>query len=140
MSTILGLLPILLFFIFPILSNLFSGEADVSRAPHVVFDQPAGIYTAERTMPEFKQKYFVNPADISNYSPAKLKKMDERVEVHFINKLSDECRVEMHDQNRIIDEANGWFSRDEAKIKLAKEMDLKACNRMTKLGLRRPQM
>src|SRR3569833_4508606 len=61
LSTIMGLMPILLLFIFPLLSSLFSGSSSQPAMPRMVFDAPEAPYTHGRMAKVTKVKYFITP-------------------------------------------------------------------------------
>jgi DnaJ family protein B protein 12 len=54
------------------LSSIFSGLAlSIPSTPSIAFDAPAPpLYTMERIMPNYKVKYYLNPADVQSYSPS----------------------------------------------------------------------
>ncbi|KAK3937340.1 hypothetical protein QBC46DRAFT_267758 [Diplogelasinospora grovesii] len=135
LSTILGLLPILLLFIFPLLSSLFSGAAQYDSTPSMVFDAPHPPFTQERVMPNFGVPYFLNPQDVKSYSPSKLHSLDKKAEVALVQRLRVECDNEMNHKQRLRDAAQGWFYQDPDKMEVANAYDMPACRRLQKLGV-----
>ncbi|KAJ9133238.1 DUF1977-domain-containing protein [Coniochaeta hoffmannii] len=134
-STIMGLLPILLLFIFPLLSSIFGGDS-TPAVPNMAFDFPQPpVYTAERTMPNLHVKYFVDPRDISGYSNYKLAQLDKTAEVNFVRRLKMECDNEVLMQRRLEQEARGWIYQDPVKMEVARNMDMPACRRIQSLGI-----
>lgn len=138
LSTILGLLPILLFFILPIISSLFSGESSTSASsPRMVYDNPLHPYTEHRTTPNFKVDYYVNPDEVASYSAKKLSKLDRDAEIHLKRHLQAECDNEMMYRQRLRDAAQGWFYQDPDKMALAETYTTPACDRLHTLQVRR---
>lgn len=130
----MGLLPIILLFLFPLLNSLFSGGSQPA-APSMVFDQPQPpVYTAERTIPNLDVKYYVNPADIAQYSNYKLSQLDRTAEVTLVRKLKTECEHEITRQHRLREAAQGWFFEDPEKMEIAENMKMPNCKRLMELG------
>lgn len=130
----MGLLPILLLFIFPLISSLFSGPAQ-PPAPSMVFDTPQPpLYTKERTIPEIGVKYYVNPNDIAHYSGYKLGQLDKTAEVTLVRQLRVGCEREMLHQQRLREAAQGWFFQDPDKMAQADNYKMPNCKRLMKLG------
>lgn len=137
-QTLLGLLPILLFFILPIISSIFSGDSSSSAAsPRMVYDNPLHPYTEHRTTPNYKVDYYVNPDEIASFSPSKLNKLDRKAEVHLMKHLESECENEMVYRQRLRDAAQGWFYQDPDKMALAETYTMPACDRLRSLKVRR---
>ena len=136
-STIIGLLPILLLVVWPILSSIFSGLASSTPAtPSMAFDEPhPPLYTMERTMPHFKVKYYLNPADVHAYNPSKLSSLDKRAEVVLVQQLRLKCENEMAHKQQLQNAAQGWFFQDPDKMEVANTFDMPACNRLNSLGV-----
>jgi DnaJ family protein B protein 12 len=137
-NTIVGLLPILLLFAWPILSSLFSTlfASTTPATPSMAFDEPnPPLYTMERTMPNLGVKYYVNPADVHSYSPSKLSSLDKRAEVVLVQQLRIRCENEMAHKQQLRNAAQGWFFQDPAKMELANAMDLPSCRRLNSLGV-----
>ncbi|KAB5582413.1 hypothetical protein GE09DRAFT_1049429 [Coniochaeta sp. 2T2.1] len=134
-STLMGLLPILLLFIFPLLSSIFGGDAPPAT-PNMAFDFPQPpVYTAERTMPNLNVKYFVDPKDVADYSKYKLGQLDKTAEVNYVRKLKMQCDNEILHQRRLEQEAQGWIYQDPVKMEVARNLDMPACRRLQQLGI-----
>jgi len=103
----------------------------------MVYDQPIPPYTARRSTPTFKVDYFVNPKDISGYSPSKLTQLDKSAESNLVRVLQNDCNAEEHTKQRMIDDAYGWIFPDQKKLDRANAYELKSCERLKKLGVRR---
>ncbi|OJJ03667.1 hypothetical protein ASPVEDRAFT_744919 [Aspergillus versicolor CBS 583.65] len=130
-ATFRQLLPLILLFVLPLLSSLFSGSA-TSSAPQYRFD-PVPPHTMKRTTPDIQIDYFLNPKDVSDFSSREFRNMDKKVEVDHVNKLRFECDSEIHARERMIQDAQGWFFPDVEKMKAARAMELKSCQQFEKL-------
>lgn len=127
-----GLIPLILLFIFPLLSSLFSGST-TPTGPSYRFDAAVPPHTLQRTTPKLHVNYFVNPRDVEDYSARSFRQLDHRVEVDYVTKLRYECENEVNAQDRLVQEAQGWFFSDVEKIKAARAMELKSCRRLESL-------
>ena len=128
------LLPILLLFVLPLLTSLFTGSS--SSAPEVLFHlSPPN--TLHRTTPRYRVNYYIDPVAVDGYSDRKLRQLDQAAEVKYINSLKYECQVEHSERNRMLEEAQGWFSVDETKLSEARAMPMRSCNRLSELGVSR---
>jgi DnaJ family protein B protein 12 len=136
-STIIGVLPLIILVVVPLLSSIFSGITSATpSAPSMAFDVPhPPLYTMERTMPNFKVKYYLNPADVESYNPSKLSTLDKRAEVLLVQELRIKCENEMAHKQQLQNAAQGWFFPDPAKMELANHYDMEACRRLRSLGL-----
>ncbi|TDZ27876.1 putative J domain-containing protein [Colletotrichum spinosum] len=135
LSTLMGLLPILLLFVFPLISSLFSGGSGPST-PGMSFEHPRNQYTMQRTMPTLKVPYFVNPADVDSYTKGKFNKLDRVAENHFVSTLQHECENELLTKQRKMEAASGWFFQDPEKMAQAKKHETPSCNRLKHFSLR----
>ncbi|KOS23249.1 putative J domain-containing protein [Escovopsis weberi] len=143
-QTLLGLLPILIFFILPILSSLFSGGGGGGgglfsgpSTPGMVYDRPEPPFTEGRTTPNLNVKYFVRPADVASYTKPKLNQLDRTAEVNLLRHLRNECDHELMHKQRLRDNAQGWFFYDEAKLAAAEAYPMPSCERLASLGVSR---
>lgn len=134
LAALTQLLPILLLFILPLLSSLFTGAA--SSEPDVLFNR-SPPHTLRRTTPRFQVNYYVDPQAVDDYSERKLRQLDQKAEVKYVNTLKYDCQVEHSERNRMLEEAQGWFSTDESKVRQARAMPMKSCNRLNELGVSR---
>lgn len=132
-QTLIGLLPILFVLILPLLSSLFSGDS-TPRGPKMTFDTAVPPYTMQRTTPNFKIRYFLNPTDVEGYNAAKLTSLDKQAENDYVQDLRYRCQNEQVAKDRLIQEASGLFFQDRAKIDRAHKMEMRACNRMDELS------
>jgi len=126
-STIAGLLPLLILLILPLLSSLFTGSDSTPAGPQIRFTGPQAPFTVHRQTPKLKVDYFVNPADVAEYTAYKFKKLDERAEIARVQQLRLECEDELQRRQRLVDAAQGWFFQDEAMMQQARSMELRSC-------------
>ena len=134
-QTVLGalsnLLPLLILFILPLLSSLFSSA--IPSGPSIHFqDNPPN--TMHRISHRLKVDYYINPSDVEEYSDGKFKDLDRRAENQYITNLQYECQIETRTRNKIIEDAQGWFFQDENKMREARKYDMRACKRLDRLG------
>ena len=103
-------------------------------APSMVFDAPhPPLYTMERTMPNYKVKYYLNPADVESYNPAKLSTLDKEAEVLLVRQLRINCENEKAHVQELRNAAQGWFFPDPAKMEVANDYKMEACRRLNSL-------
>jgi DnaJ family protein B protein 12 len=136
-STLRGLLPLLLIFILPIISSLFSGDSSTAAGPQMRFGSPEKPFTAHRTTPKYKVNYYVNPVDVVDYTPRHFSQLDKEAETKYINRVKVDCEVERQHQQRIWDESQGWFYQDKTMADRAKNMEMTNCKilkDMSRLG------
>lgn len=136
-STIAGLLPLLILFIFPLLTSLFSGSSDTPKGPSIRFDTPEAPHTMHRMTGRYKVDYYLNPAEVSDFTLRQFNNLDKNAEVSFVQQLRVGCAEEMQLRNRLMDDAQGWFFQDVDKMQRARTMDMKSCNRLQSMGLSR---
>ncbi|PWY86170.1 DUF1977-domain-containing protein [Aspergillus heteromorphus CBS 117.55] len=131
-ATFQQLLPLILLFVLPWLSSLFSGSS-TPAGPSYRFDAAVPPHTMHRTTPKLNIDYYINPGDVDDYSSRKFRQLDQRVEVDYVAKLRYECDNESHHRDRMMQEAQGWFFPDVEKMKEARAMELKSCRRLQSL-------
>lgn len=127
------LLPLLLIFILPLLSSLFSGST--SAGPSFRFDTPHKPYTMHRVTPNYKVDYFVNPKEVDGYTDKKFRSLDRKAEVEYVTTLQYQCEHENQRKRQAINDATGFFFTDENQLRAARAMAMPACERID--GLRR---
>lgn len=132
-TTLLGLLPLLVLFVIPLLNSLFSA-AGGSSGPQFRFDHAAPPATLHRLTPTHKIDYWINPADVRDYTERKLTQLDKKAEGVYVQNMRVECEGEMHYRQREFDAAQGIFFPDRARAKRAQEMEMPACNRLRSMG------
>ncbi|KAL4785716.1 hypothetical protein BJX76DRAFT_323421 [Aspergillus varians] len=134
-TTFRQLLPLILLFVLPLLSSLFSGGS-TSSGPSYRFD-PVPPHTMQRTTPEIKIDYYLNPKDVTDFSSREFRNLDKQVEVDHVKKLRFECEGERLARDRMVQDAQGWFFPDVEKMQAARAMELKSCRRLDSLPLKR---
>lgn len=125
------LLPLLLLFLLPLLSSLLSGSNP--PGPSIRFDTPSPPNTLQRTTPKIKLSYYLNPTEVEDYSPRKLHQLDQKIEVDYVSNLRLECESEAQIRDRMIQDAQGWFFPDVEKIKKARSLELRSCEKLRSL-------
>ena len=125
MAALQSLLPLLLLFIIPLLSSLFSGAEPTW--PSVRFDNPSPPHTHHHISKKLKVDYYVNPAEIADFTSSKWRGLDSHVEQKRVNQLATQCEWERSLKQQAYQKAQGFFSRDPVKWQLAEEMTMPAC-------------
>ncbi|KAF2471603.1 DnaJ-domain-containing protein [Lindgomyces ingoldianus] len=133
-SALSSLLPLLFLFILPLLSSVFSGNTS-SPAASIVFEGPKPPATYHRTSLRLKIPYWVNPIDVEDYSAKKWRRLDEMAETKYVHSLTVQCEYEHQQQARLMQQARGWLSDDEDKLRAARQMEKKNCKRLKELGV-----
>jgi len=133
MSILTNLLPLLILFVLPLLSSLFSGDSTPTY-PRFRFD-PQPPQTLHRVTPSIKVDYYVNPKDVEDYSRTKWHELDRYVERDHIRALRVKCEVEMNTRNRMVQEAQGWFFPDMDKMNAARELKMENCRKLDEFRL-----
>jgi DnaJ family protein B protein 12 len=134
LAALQSLLPLLLLFIIPLLSSLFSGGG--TTYPSVRFDNPLPPQTKHHTSYNLKVDYYVNPKDVADYQKGDWKTLDKHVEVSYKERLVAQCNYEIDQKRRAKDDARGFFSRDEVKWEFAQKMPTPACKKLEGWGYR----
>lgn len=129
-----NLLPLLFLFVLPLLSSLF-GSSSTDAGPSMVFEQPKHPLTKERVSSRLKVHYFVDPRAVHEYNPKKWRKLDEDAERQYVHGLNVRCQTERYQQQKMMDEAQGWFYIDQDLMDRARHMEMKNCQKMKKMGL-----
>lgn len=127
-------LPLLFLFVLPLLSSLFTSSTP--SGPSFRFDTPSPPHTIQRTTPKLQLNYFLNPTEIEDYSPRKLHQLDQKVEVDYVSNLRVECESEVQIRDHMIQDAQGWFFPDVEKMKKARSLELRSCQKLKKLNVR----
>ena len=130
-----NLLPLLILFVLPLLSSIFS--ATTPTGPGIRLHSPDPPYTALRTTSRFNLDYYINPSDVSDFTPRKFTELDKRAESEWFGQLQYECQIEARARNRLVEEAQGWFFPDEDKMRRARTMEMRSCRKLDSLGVSR---
>ncbi|KAJ6179360.1 Heat shock protein DnaJ [Penicillium mononematosum] len=119
------LLPLIILFILPLLSSLFSGPS-TSSGPSYRFDTPSPrIHSAARL------RNLISITFARNF-----RELDTRVEVEYVRTLRNECDAEAHERERRLQEAQGWLFPDVEKMKKARAMEMPSCRRLDQLKMK----
>ncbi|KAL8656209.1 MAG: hypothetical protein Q9210_000404 [Variospora velana] len=103
LSVLSNLLPLLILFVLPLLSSIFSSSAP--SGPSIRFDTPEPPYTMHRTTPSLRVDYFLNPAEVEDYSNRNFRDLDRKAEHSYVTNLQYDCQLEMRTRNRMMDDA-----------------------------------
>ncbi|KAF2759626.1 DnaJ-domain-containing protein [Pseudovirgaria hyperparasitica] len=126
-SALSSLLPLLILFVLPLLSSLFSG-ATTPQGPSIRFAERAP-WTMARTSERLSIPYWVNPVEVEDMSKKKWRALDEAAELRHIEILTQECVAEEQRVERMVQDAQGWFFVDEEKMALARAYRKVSCER-----------
>lgn len=135
-SILTSLLPLILLFIFPLLSSLFSGSA--TSGPNMRFESPIPPHTQKHVSGRFQVPYWVNPTEVSGYTKKQWTALDHVAEQRYMNHLDSRCSVEQQTRANMMQDAQGWFFQDTAAMDKARTMKMPYCNKYEKFqrGLR----
>ncbi|KXL48913.1 hypothetical protein M433DRAFT_139247 [Acidomyces richmondensis BFW] len=133
-SALQSLLPLLLLFVLPLLSSLFSGSTP--SGPSMRFDAAVPPHTLRHTTTRLSVPYWVDPREVQDYNAHKWKALDKVAETKYVNQLSAECEWEQAQRQRLANEAQGFFFTDQEKLKQAREMEMPSCQRLEGYGYR----
>ena len=136
-STIMGLLPLLVLFVLPLLSSIFSGSSSSASGPSMRFDAPVPPHTLHRLTSRMKVNYYLNPIDVEHYTSTKFSQLDKKAEVNYVQQLRLGCEQELDARQRLMNEAQGWFMQDTEKMQRARDMEMTNCKMLDSLGMAR---
>jgi DnaJ family protein B protein 12 len=136
-STIMGLLPLLILFVLPLLSSLFSGSGSTAAGPSMRFDGPVAPHTMHRLTTRLKVDYYLNPSEVDQYTPHKFSQLDKRAEVNYVQQLRYACEQEQEYQQRLVEESRGWFVQDVEKMNRARNLEMKNCKKLDSMNMPR---
>ncbi|OAA55841.1 er associated chaperone [Niveomyces insectorum RCEF 264] len=140
LSTFISLLPVLILFVLPLLSSLFSGGGEdygsVGSMPKMVFDAPVPPYTVGRQTAGKSAEYFVRPEDLKvlEATPHKLAQLDNYAGVMLVRATQMQCEAELKHKQALEDAARGWLFQDPEKMEVANSYETKACKRLDALN------
>lgn len=134
MGALSNLLPLLILFVLPLLSSLFSSA--MPSGPSIHF-QPGPPNTLHKTSRNLKLDYYLNPLDIEEYSPKKMKDLDRKAESQYVTQLQYECQLETRTKTRMFEEAQGWFFQDPDRMREARAYEMRSCNQLDSFGFAR---
>lgn len=134
-SVLSNLLPLLILFVLPLLSSIFSSSAP--KGPSIRFDTPEPPYVMHRTTPRLHVDYFLNPVEVEDYSNRNFRDLDRKAENSYVTNLQYDCQLEMRTRNRMIENAQGWFFQDVDKMREARSYEMRSCRRLDEWGFSR---
>lgn len=132
-AAIQGLLPIILLVLVPLLSSLFADSGPTYPAFKWDASPPQ---TQLHTSYRLKVPYYVNPIDVQDYTYKKWKELDKVAETRFVHHLDAECQWEQNQRQRMFQEAQGFWRRDEEKWEAARQFQMPSCQRLEGWGYR----
>ncbi|TPX64742.1 hypothetical protein SpCBS45565_g05631 [Spizellomyces sp. 'palustris'] len=129
------LLPVIVLFVFPLLSALFSGLLPGGDPEPNFSFATSPQYNLRRTTESRSVPYFVNTKawnrwDGSKARHDKLQKYEQDVETEWHRNLQHLCAQEQEIKRFRIAQANGWFTVDEKKLRAAQEMKMQNCEKL----------
>lgn len=126
------LLPVILLFIVPLLSSLFSASS--AAGPSFRMDKAEPPHTKKVSLPRIKGVHFwVQPDEYNELSRRQQNDLHRKVEIKYVSDLRVKCLLEQEQQQRLVEEAQGWFSTDESKLAQARNLKMEACRAYEKL-------
>lgn len=132
---LIQLLPLLIFFLLPALSSLFSSDPSENlKGPSFAVNRKAP-FTLMRETPDYKIPYWVNPEEMEGLTNRDALNLDRRAENKIVSDLSYHCRIEHQAQQQALEDSEGWFFVDQEKRKRARNMPKPNCQRMSDLGI-----
>ncbi|KAF3936636.1 hypothetical protein ABW19_dt0202575 [Dactylella cylindrospora] len=141
-STIIRLLPLILIFVFSLLSSFLSGSDNGGNRSVPAYSGPPikfnmnPPYTQKRITPNYKIPFYVKPADTASLTQTKLDRMDRYAESVYIRGLQAACEQEYDKKQEKIQEVQGWgLFPDQKKLKEALAIPLASCQRLKDLGV-----
>lgn len=99
------------------------------------FDTPNPPQTHAHVSSRLKLRYWVDPRDVEDYSRRQWARLDEQAEARYVRSLQATCHNEHGRREQMLQDAQGWFVNDEAKMREAQRMDMPACKRLGELNL-----
>jgi DnaJ homolog subfamily B member 12 len=132
-ETLRNLLPLILLFVVPLLTSFFSGSG-TPKGPQIRMDpNPKAPYTLPHTSSQLSVPYWVNPVDVAEFTAKHWKELDKRAEGIYVGQLSHNCEIEHSRQNRMAQDAQGFFFTDMAMMDRARNMPMPNCDKLRSL-------
>ncbi|KAI1337264.1 hypothetical protein F5Y15DRAFT_157898 [Xylariaceae sp. FL0016] len=136
-DTLVGLLPIIFLFLFPLLTSIFSSGETSTRPVAMSFDIADPPLTLHRTTPKLHVNYFVDPREVDGWTEHAMRGLDKEADVTFLRTFRRRCEAEMRTKQDLVDKAQGWFFPDPDKMKVAQDFETSSCTRLKKMGINR---
>ncbi|KAI8918421.1 hypothetical protein DFJ77DRAFT_293660 [Powellomyces hirtus] len=129
------LLPVIILFVFPILSAMFSGLfGDSDPAPTFSFVRShthnMERKTAARHVPYYVNTRIWNKWKVPRNRPDEVRRYDSEVESEWHRNLQHLCAQEQDRRQFQIRQAHGWFSVDEKRLRAAQNMPMRNCDKL----------
>jgi len=131
------LLPLILFFLLPLISSLFSSDADAGFNGPAFSTKHSPPYTYKRFTPNHQIPFFVNPKDLDSLSPRDAANFDKRAETNIIGTWNHACKLELKTREEAMQQAQGIIFTDYEALKRAKDMNLPHCRKLEDLRTKR---
>lgn len=128
-TTLKQLAPLLIFLLVTLIASAFSGDG------HDYSMKPTSKFSLKRETPKYHVPFYVQPLFEKDKSASKLRRFDSKVESEYIQDKKTMCNREHMRRNQMMDEAQGWFSVDEALMNQAKAMPMPHCHELQKYGI-----
>jgi DnaJ family protein B protein 12 len=133
-SILTSLLPLILLFIFPLLSSIFSSSTPAG--PTMRFEAAEPPHTVKHTSSRLKVNYWVNPAEVKDYTKSQRKQLDDKAERRYMQHLNVNCDFEQQTRAQLMQDAQGWFFQDDEKMTRARNMEMSSCRKLNELTRR----
>jgi DnaJ family protein B protein 12 len=101
------------------------------------FDGPVTPHTLHRLTTRHKVDYYLNPVEVEHFTPHKFSQLDKMADTKFIQQLQYNCERELDLQQRMVEEARGWFVHNTEKMNQARNLEMKNCRKLDSMGLAR---
>ncbi|KAI5837615.1 hypothetical protein DFP73DRAFT_600905 [Morchella snyderi] len=134
---LIQLLPLIIFFILPLIGSLFSGDSGESLRGPSFRTERIHPFTLQRETPHYKIPYWVNPAEVKDLRAGELAKLAKRAENRIVSDLNYNCQREQEIQMNERNAAMGWIFVDNERMARANSMHLPHCQQMKEMGIRR---
>ncbi|KAG0136609.1 hypothetical protein HOY82DRAFT_49540 [Tuber indicum] len=137
---LIQLLPLIIFFILPILSSLLPGDNYKEFGEPLFKLDRVPPYTTRRETPNHKIPFWITPNELKKQMKKNgMIRLDKAVEIHIISALSSNCEKEKADKMKEINAARSSLSRyfdDQERLKKANERPLPNCEKLRELGVK----
>lgn len=130
-SIFTSLLPLILLFIFPLLSSLLSGSTP--SGPNMRFESPVPPHTQKHVSYNLRVPYYVNPTEVADYSKKQWQVLDRTAETRYMHHLDSRCSIEQQTRSQMMQDAQGWFFQDNAAMEKARTMRMPYCTKLNNL-------
>ncbi|TID15587.1 DUF1977-domain-containing protein [Venturia nashicola] len=130
-SILTSLLPLILLFVFPLLSSIFSGSTP--SGPNMRFESPVSPHTQKHVSYNLRVPYYVNPTEVTGYTKKQWQVLDRTAETRYMHHLDSRCSVEQQTRSQMMQDAQGWFFQDNVAMERARTMKMPYCTKLNNL-------